>query len=45
MVVLIMAVKPGIYIIDDAEEFIKLMEDMQKAYLNETAADGGAVSG
>ena len=40
-----MAVKPGIYIIDDAEEFIKVFEDMQKAYLNESSGDGGAADG
>ena len=41
MVVLLMKIKPCIAIIEDAEDFIKIIEDMQKAYLN----NGGAANG
>ena len=40
MVVLFMDIKPGISIIEDAEDFIKIMEDMQKEYLDDNSGAG-----
>ena len=39
-----MAIESGVYIFEDSEDFIKVMEDMQKAYLDKSGNDDGGVA-